>query len=73
MNGSDFASDCVILLYYKCRKVNLICSGSCIDSADRIKAKKTSINPINNDEKLFQYGTTGSLNHDENGKHSQRG
>ena len=53
MNGSDFASDCVNLLYYKCRKVNLICSGSCIDSADRIKAKKATINPINNNDKFF--------------------
>ena len=47
VNGSDFASDYVQLLHYKCHKINLNCGGSYIDSPDRIKNKKGTINPIN--------------------------
>ena len=34
MEGRDFVFDYVHLLYYRCYKINLNCSGSCIDSLD---------------------------------------
>ena len=46
MKGSEFVFDYVQLLFYKCHKINRICSGSYIDSPDWIKEKVT-INPIN--------------------------
>ena len=39
--GSNFISDCVILLYYKCHKTNLKYGGSYIES-DEIKSKNSS-------------------------------
>ena len=47
MKGSNFVFSYVQLLYYKCHKINLNCGGSYIDSPDRIKNKKGTINPIN--------------------------
>ena len=40
--GSNFTSDCVILLYYKCHKTSLKHGGSYIDSSDEIKSKNSS-------------------------------
>ena len=55
MNGSDFIFDCVHLLYYRCHKINFKHNGSYVDSADWIKSKKTTINPISKkDNKCFQ-------------------
>ena len=45
MRGSGFSFDSVQLLYYKCHKVNFKRGGSYIDSPDRIKQKKATINP----------------------------
>ena len=45
--GSEFFFDYVHLLYYKCHKTNPNRGGSYIDSADWIKNKKATINPIN--------------------------
>ena len=55
MKSSDFIFDCVHLFYYKCLKINLNRGGSFIDSPDWIKNKKTTINPVNDDDKCFQY------------------
>ena len=66
IKGSEFVFDHVHLLYYKCHKINLNCGGSNIDSPDRIKNEKATINPINKkDSKCFQYTVTVSLNHEE--------
>ena len=66
MKGSDFIFDCIHLVHYKCHKINLKCGGSCIDSPDWIKSKRTTINPINKkDNKRFQYVVTALLNHEE--------
>ena len=46
--------------------------GSYIDSPDWIKNKKTTINPINDNDKYFQYAATVALNHEEIGRNSQR-
>ena len=40
--GSDFNSDCVYLLYYKCHKINFKRGGSYIDFPDWIKNKKNN-------------------------------
>ena len=72
MRGSDFIFDCVLLLYYKCHKINPNRSGSYIDSSDWIKHKKVTKNPINKkDNKCFQYAVTVALNHEKVGKHSE--
>ena len=47
MKGSEFVSDYVHLLYYKCHKRNPNHARSYIDSSDWIKNKKATINPIN--------------------------
>ena len=40
IRGSNFIFDYVQLLYYKCQKINLNCSGSYIDSPHWKKDKK---------------------------------
>ena len=47
IKGSEFVSNYVNLLYYKCHKINPSRGGSYIDSPDWIKNKKATINPIN--------------------------
>ena len=47
MKGSAFLFDYVHLLYYKRHKINTNCDGSYIDSPDRIKNNKATINTIN--------------------------
>ena len=46
MKGSQFISDYVQLLYYKCHKIYPNRGGSYTNS-DWMKNKKTTINPIN--------------------------
>ena len=53
MRGSYFIFDSVQLMYYKCPKVDFRRGGSYIDSPDRVKKKKTAINPKNEDDKFF--------------------
>ena len=61
MEGSEFISDSLQLMYYKCHKVSFRCGASYIDSLDRIKKKKATINPKNKDDKCFQYAVTVEL------------
>ena len=42
MKGSEFVSDYVQLLYYKCHKINPNCCRSYIDSPDWIKNKSNN-------------------------------
>ena len=42
MRGSDFISDSVQLLYYKCYKINFKRGGSYNDSPELIKKKKNN-------------------------------
>ena len=44
--------------------------GSNRDSPDWIKTKTATINPINDDDKCFQYAATVTLNHEEIGRNS---
>ena len=72
IKGSDFIFDCVNFLHYKCHKISLKRGGSNINSLDRIKNKKATINLINDDNKDFLYTATVALNHEEIGKNLQR-
>ena len=59
-------------MYYKWHKINLIHSGSYIDSPDWIKMKKATVNPKNMDDKCFQYAATVVVNYREIGPHPER-
>ena len=65
MKGSDFEFDGVNILYYDFNKISLNRGGSYIDSPKWLKDKKSIINPINNDDKCFQYAVTSALNLDK--------
>ena len=53
MKGSDFEFDGVNFLYHDFNKISLHKGGSYIDSPKWLKHKKSTINPINNDDKCF--------------------
>ena len=60
-------------MYYKCHEINPSCNKSYIDSAEWIKNKKTTKNPINeNDNKLFEYAVTVALNREKIRKYPER-
>ena len=63
MRGCNFYFDSVDLLYYQLQKTSLSRKGSSyIDSPERLKNKKATINPKNNDDNCFQYAFTAVLN-----------
>ena len=73
MRGSEFIFDSVDSLYYNnLNKVSLSRGGSYIDSPERLKNKKATINPKNNDDKCFQYALTVALNYEQIKKNPQR-
>ena len=72
MRGSDFAFDVVNLLFYDFNKISINRGGSCIDSPEWIKNKKSTINPKNNNYKCFQYAVTLALNLDKINNHPER-
>ena len=72
MRESEFAFDSVDSLYYKPHKISLNRGGLYIESPKMTKNKKATINPENNDDKCFQYGTTIALNHEQTKSHSER-
>ena len=72
MRGSDFAFDGVNFLNYDFNKISISRGGSYIDSPKRLKNKKSTINPKNNDYKCFHYAVTLALNLDKINKNSQR-
>ena len=62
MKGSDFIFDCITILYYKCHNVSLKHGWSCINFSDWTKTKQnTATNPINDNDKCFQYAATSVL------------
>ena len=71
MKGSDFEFDGVNFLYYDFNKRSINRGGSYIDSPQWLKNKKSTINPINNDYKCFQYAVTLALNLDKIRKNPQ--
>ena len=72
MRGSEFEFDGAYLLYYDFNKISLNRGGSYIESAKRIKYKKSTINPKNNDYKCFKYAVAVTLNRDKIKKDPQR-
>ena len=72
IRGSDFEFDGVNFLYYDFNKISLNRGGSYIDSPQWLKNKKSTINPINNDHKCFQYAVTLALNLDKINNHPER-
>ena len=72
MRGSGFEFDGVNFLYYDFNKISLNRGGSYIDSPKWLKNKKSTINPINNDDKRFQYAVTLALNLHKTRKNPQR-
>ena len=72
MKGSEFEFDGVNFLYYDFNKISINRGGSYIDSPKWLKDKKSTINPINNDYKCFQYAITLALNLDKIRKNPQR-
>ena len=72
MKGSDFEFDGVSFLYYDFNKTSINRGGSYIDSSQRLKNKKSTINPKNNDDKCFQYAVTLALNLNSIDNHPER-
>ena len=72
MRELDFEFDGVNFLYHDFNKISLNRGGSYIDSPKWLKDKKSTINPINNDHKCFQYAVTLALNLDKIRKNPQR-
>ena len=72
IKGSDLEFDGVNFLYYDFNKISINRGGSHIDSPQWLKNKKSTINPINNDYKCFQYAVTLALNLDKIRKNPQR-
>ena len=71
MRGSEFQFDGVNFLYYDFNKNTINRGGSYIDSPKKLKDKKSTINPKNNDHKCFQYAVTLTLNLDKTKKDPQ--
>ena len=65
MRGLDFEFDGSNFLYYDFNKISINRGGSYTDSPQWLKNKKSTINPINNDYKCFQYAVTLALNLDK--------
>ena len=72
MKGLDFEFDGVNFLYYDFNKISINRGGSYIDSPKWLKNKKSKTNPINYDDKCFQYAVTLALNLDKIRKNPQR-
>ena len=60
------------MLYCKGHKFNFKCRGSYIDSPDRRKKKKVTVNLKNGDDRYFQYAITVALNYGEIKLHPEK-
>ena len=72
MRGSDFIFDSTQAMHYKCHKMSFKRGGSYIESPDRTKNKKSTINQQNEDDKCFQYAATVAFNYIEIESHPER-
>ena len=64
MEGSQFVSESVDLLYYSLHKTSLNRAGSYIDSPSWLKNKRATLNLQNKDNECFKYAITVPLNHE---------
>ena len=65
MRENEFVFDSVYSLHYKLCKISLYRVESHINSSEKLKNKKATINPQNNDAKCFQYALTAALNNEQ--------
>ena len=65
MERSQFIFDLVQLMHYKRHRVNIRRGAPYIDSPDRMKKKKATINPKHKDNKCIQYVVMVALNYEE--------
>ena len=72
MREREFVYDSVDVLYYNLNNVSLSRGGFYIDSPKWLKNKKATINPLNKDDKCFQYAFTVALNYEQIEKDPQR-
>ena len=72
MRGSGFIFYSNDLLHYQFYKTNLKSVRSYTDSPKRLKIKKATINPENNDDNCFQYAAIAALNHKQIKSHPER-
>ena len=72
MRGSEFEFDGINFFYYSFNKTSIYRGGTYIDSPKRLKDKKSTINPKDNDDKCFQYAVTLALNLDNIDNHPER-
>ena len=72
MRGSEFEFDVINFLDYNFNKTSIYRGGSYINFPKRLKDKKSTINPKNNDYKCFQDTATLSLNRNRINKDPQR-
>lgn len=71
IKGIGFIFDYVNSLYYKCHNWKLNRGESYRGTPDWIKKSKTSINPVSDDDRCFQYAATVALHHEVSWKHPQ--
>ena len=72
MKIGEFVFDSVDAFCYNLDKISLNRGESDIDSPERLKNKKSTINYEHNDDKLFQYAVAVGLNHKNTAKDLQR-
>ena len=71
-NGSDFVFESVDLLSYHVHKISLKRGKSYTKAPEWVINKRVTINPINKDNKCFQYSITVALNHQNIENHPER-
>ena len=72
MKIGEFVFDSVDVFCYNLDKISLNRGESDIDSPERLKNKKSTINYEHNDDKAFQYAVAVGLNHKNTAKDLQR-
>ena len=72
IRASDFVSNSVKLMHYKCHKVNYKRDGSYNDSSDLMKNKKATINPNSKGNKCFKCAANVPLDYKETESHTEK-
>ena len=72
IKGSDIVFESVHLLSYSVHKISLKKGKSYTKAPEWVINKRTTINPKNKDNKIFQYSITVALNHQNTEGHPER-
>ena len=70
--GTDFIFGSVELLNYHLHQISLKRGRSYLESPERLRNKRGTINPQNNDDKCFQYAIIVALNYQNIENHVER-